>query len=289
MALYACGEDDLIYASDAEKGKEYGCLDCFGPVKVRRGSGKKGSFPHFYHLQPSPQCRLYSKSEDHLRAQIQIQKLFPPGIIQIERPFPEIGRVADLCWEKEKIIFEVQCSPVSLEEAQSRIRDYRTVGFRAVWLLDDKRYNRRVLRPSEAFLRSHSCYYINIKQGLTSLCYDQFEIHDGSRRLKRGRPLVIDLQRPSQIPTAVWDKERFPEQILLLSQQCEIHFFGDRIDKARLSYRIPSLAIAMENWRFLQSHLIKKRKRPSKMADWVRKWIALPYNELLMIILRRFN
>lgn len=286
MALYACGEDDLVYASDAEKGKLYGCLDCFGPVKVRKG---KGRFPHFYHLQASPQCRLYSKSEDHLRAQIQLQKLFPQGILQIERPFPEIGRVADLCWEKEKIIFEIQCSPVSLQEAQSRIRDYRTFGFRVVWLLDDKRYNRRILRPSEEFLRRRSCYYIDIKQGLTSICYDQFEIQDGTRRLKRGRRLTIDLQKPIPVPNQVWEKERFPEQIHHLSQQCEIHFYGDRIDKARLSYRISAFAISMENWRFLESHFIKKRKRYGKLKEWVRKWIGRPYNDLLMKILRRFN
>src|SRR5438128_1692203 len=129
MAHYAYDIDDLIYSADAEPGKVYWCLDCYGPVKRRRG---KGYFPHFYHISPSPRCRLYSKTEDHLLAQLQLQKKFPQGILQIERPFLTINRVADICWEKEKIVFEIQCSLIKPLEAEERIRDYRALGYEVV-------------------------------------------------------------------------------------------------------------------------------------------------------------
>ena len=33
MALYACGEEDLVFAGQAEKNSTYRCLDCFAPIK----------------------------------------------------------------------------------------------------------------------------------------------------------------------------------------------------------------------------------------------------------------
>ncbi len=275
MALYAVDEDDLIFASHAEKGKSYLCMECFGPVKIRRG---KDRFPHFYHLRSAPQCRLYSKSEDHLRAQIQLQKSFPPDVLQIERTFPDIGRVADLCWEHRKIVFEIQCSPLSVQEAKSRIGDYWTAGYRTVWLLDDKRYNRRILRPAEEFLRENLCYYVSIKQGLESLYYDQFEIFELGRRVRRGARMKIDLQKPYRLPDRAWNKEAFPSQVL---HPRGLYFYGDRSHKALLSHTKPSLSIAMQNWRFLEINFAKKKRKPGLAEEWLKKWIGWPYLWLL--------
>src|SRR5690348_8116797 len=107
MALYASDGDDYIFAADAAPGGSYRCLDCLAPVKARRGANR---IPHFYHLQRSPRCHLYSKSEDHLILQLQLQKLLNCDTAQIERPFFPIHRIADILWDKEKIAFEIQCS-----------------------------------------------------------------------------------------------------------------------------------------------------------------------------------
>src|SRR5271168_712072 len=100
MALYAYDEEILVYAAHAEERRSYQCSHCRKPVKVRKGPSR---IPHFYHLSLSPSCRLYSKSQDHLLAQLAIQKLLPPGEAVLEKPFLDILRVADVIWEPKKI------------------------------------------------------------------------------------------------------------------------------------------------------------------------------------------
>ena len=138
MALYASDGKDYVFAGDAVVGTSYRCLECHSPVKVRRGRHR---LPHFYHLHQSRRCHLHSKSEDHLLLQLQLQKLLAPEKLEIEHPFLEIHRIADLIWEKEKLIFEIQCSSLEAEEAEQRIIDYRKVGFETIWLLDDRIFN----------------------------------------------------------------------------------------------------------------------------------------------------
>ncbi len=286
MALYAVDEDDLILAAHAERGKNYFCVECFAPVRVRRG---KDRFPHFYHIASSPRCRLYSKSEDHLRVQIELQKIFPEGALQIERPFLEIGRVADLCWEDRKIVFEIQCSPLEPKEAESRIGDYRSSGYRAVWLLDDRRYNRRIVGPAEELLRGHACYFVRIRQGLESIYYDQFEVLAAGKRVRRGFRMKIDLQKPFDVPRRVWEEGHLPRQALRLGSQSPLYFRGDRIHKALLSFKIPTIAIAMQNWIFLERHYAVLTKKTGAVREWLKRWIERPYSIFLIRLLQRVS
>jgi len=279
MALYAVDDDDLISAGSAEPGKIYWCLDCFGPVKRRRG---KSWLPHFYHLKPAPQCRLYSKTEDHLLAQIQLQKLFPEGVLQIERPFLKIHRVADACWEREKIVFEIQCSPLTEKEAEMRIGDYRSAGYEVVWLLDDRRYNKRIARPAEEYLRRRATYYLSIRRRLTSVYYDQFELFREGQRVKKGRPMPIDLRNIRRMPKVHFQEELFPKQIIQLS--CVKYFYGDRMHRALQNHRL-----LMQNWRALEIHLAKASRRPTKLQLWLRRHIAIPYSSLLGKLIRQLR
>lgn len=189
MSLYAVDDGDLIHAAEAEPGKMYSCLDCYGPVKVRCGRMR---FSHFYHLKTTPSCRLYSKSENHLLAQLELQRLFPKGALELEKPFPSIQRIADVCWEKEKIVFEIQCSLLSECDAMTRMRDYASVGYRVIWLLDDKKYNRRFCKPGERLLRQEGAYFLQVTPFEV---YDQWESFLQEQRIRKSRPIPIDLRR----------------------------------------------------------------------------------------------
>ena len=264
MALYAVDDDDLIYAGHAEAGKIYWCLDCFGPVKKRRS---RHWLPHFYHLAASPQCRLYSKTEEHLLAQIQLQKLFPEGALQIERPFSPISRIADLCWESEKVVFEIQCSPIAEEEAAARMRDYRGAGYEVVWLLDDRRYNKKLGRPTEEYLRGVSTYYMTIKQGIV---YDQFEVFSEGQRVKKGKRMPIDLRKIRHMPNVSFSEELFPKQIAKM--RCARYFVGDRIHRALQNHWL-----AMQNWRGLEIQHGRAKKKISKWRRWLQRYVIKPY------------
>ncbi|MGB7978150.1 MAG: competence protein CoiA family protein [Chlamydiales bacterium] len=258
MPLYALDDDDLIHAGEATAGKAYHCPDCFGPLKRRAGRWR---FPHFYHLKATPSCRLYSKSEDHLLAQLELQKLFPQGEIQLEKPFLAIDRVADACWEKEKIVFEVQCSQLTDKEGEMRIRDYRSIGYEAVWLLDDKRYNKRTLRPAEEFLRRYSTYFVSVGRGAI---YDQFEIFSRGARIRRGKRMPIDLRKVGRGLNKGFNEERFPKQVVQLAGKR--YFYGDRLHRALQNY-----PLAMLQWRALELQLTQPVRKENKLWQYVRR------------------
>lgn len=265
MALYAVDDDDLIHAADAQNNKIYWCLDCFGPVKRRKGKWK---IPHFYHLKVSPSCKLYSKSEDHLIAQLELQRFFPKGVLHVEKPFIQINRVADACLEKEKIIFEIQCSLITEYEVKERIHDYKSIGYDVVWLLDDKRFNKRMARPAEEFLRTTSSYFLSIRR---NIAYDQFEVFSKGKRVKKGRPLPINLSRPLRAPKREFDNTTYPRQITQL-KLCR-HFYGDRLS---LALHFP---LSMKREKALEDRYLCKKRHP--IREFFQKYIVEPYFQWL--------
>jgi competence protein CoiA len=271
MSLYAVDQDDLVHAADAEAGKVYGCLECFSPVKRRQG---KQRFPHFYHLKASPRCKLYSKAENHLLAQTQIQKMFPENEVVLEKPFLAINRIADLCWEKEKIIFEIQCSPISQKEAEMRNLDYRSIGYETVWLLDDKRYNQRFINPAEEYLRKSGAYYLSIRQ---NLCYDQFEVALNGRRIRKSKKLPVRLTNIFRFANKSFPESEFPKQITELKSTQ--YFRGDRMDRA-----LHNQSAAMLYWRALEREVIEIKQTP---LDWIRRLFIQSYLNRLMAFLKR--
>lgn len=273
MALYAVEEDDLIHAADAKLHKVYWCLECFGPVKKRQG---RKNIAHFYHLKAAPTCRLYSKTEDHLLAQLQLQKQFPPTELSLEKPFPQISRVADACWECRKIIFEIQCSPITEKEVEKRISDYRSVGYETIWLLDDKRYNKRLLRPAESFLRRQNTYYLCIKK---AIAYDQFEVFAAPRRVLKGKQLPLKLHKISPNPNKIFTPALTPKQILQL--ETRLYIEGDRLHSALKNH-----ALTLLRWRSLELQIEQETRETPPWLRWLKKYVTRPYAALLEYLLK---
>ena len=90
-------------------------------------------------------------SSSHLAIQKVLSKSLPGS--RLEHRFPSIGRVADVVYFPKKIIFEVQCSPISLKEVQKRNRDYLSLGFTVIWILHDRHYNKKTLSLAERACR----------------------------------------------------------------------------------------------------------------------------------------
>ena len=196
MAIFAKDQEKIICAWEANPQKTYLCLGCNRPLKYRRS---KLQFPHFYHPSKSL-CRIEKKNKKHLSIQIAILKQLSQA--KLEVPFKTIGRIADVVWEKEKIIFEVQCSPISFEEAKMRVLEYNSLGYHVIWILDDRVFNRRRIRKSEFFMRTHHSYFV---QG-TDFFYDQQEIIRGRVRSERKNKIPIHLGKTSRQSRSI-----FPE------------------------------------------------------------------------------
>jgi len=277
MSLYAYEGEILIYAAEAENRKTYRCAGCSGQVRVRKGSAR---VPHFYHLSRAPSCRHYSKSEDHFLAQVALKDLLPE--VQLEKSFPAISRIADVAWESRKIIFEIQCSLLSPKEVTKRMEDYKSVGYQVVWILDDRVFNRRTLRPAEKQMRLTASYYATIrKEG--PVFYDQFEIFQEEKRMKRGHALKVRIDRPCLLGQMNWEKEKIPRQVL--EKEGNLYFEGDLLHRALLSKRILPLAFSMENLCAQERFLKQDVRRANRIKKIVRKLILEPYGRMVLWLL----
>lgn len=283
MALYASDEDGHIFAADAAPGMIYWCLECSGRVKVRRG---KDRFPHFYHLSRSPLCRLYSKSDDHLLVQLHLQKVLSLEMTQMERSIPSIQRISDLCWEKEKIAFEIQCSSIELSEARKRVLDYTQAGYRIVWLLDDRVFNQRAIRTAEKFLRTQICYFFSFQKKIgVSQFYDQMEIMIERKRLQKGAPLRIDLSKPCAKPSLDWPID-LPIQIQERIHRSDLYFQGDLLHKVIQSTILPAISIYFSRWRKLEEELFALHRPLSRWCQFLEIYMIRPYHKILNWLIR---
>ncbi|MEC7840260.1 MAG: competence protein CoiA family protein [Chlamydiota bacterium] len=225
MQLFARdNQGHITPADEADKQEEYFCLECGSGVRLRGGLHRR---KHFYHLQQDRQCRLGGKSLVHLQVQCFIKNLLPPGESLLERRFDEIDRIADVCWENKKIIFEVQCSPISSQEIAARNADYKSLGYEVVWILHDSRYNRLKVSAAEHFLVDSPHYFTNIDLRGEGIVYDQISAIKGRIRNKLGAKLTVHLNSFSHMDKK--NKSFFP---LVESRRGRwpLYFEGDLID-----------------------------------------------------------
>jgi competence protein CoiA len=171
VQLFAKGlNESCISAEEALKGVDYSCIECNSIVRLRGGSKKQ---LHFFHLQAQQACSLHGKSMEHLQTQLYFQKMIGEENCFLEFPRKEIGRIADILWEKEKIVFEVQCSYILAEEIAQRNRDWLLLGYRVVWILHLRRYGKTKQSEAEKYLEGKPHYYTDMDQNQLGDVFDQ--------------------------------------------------------------------------------------------------------------------
>nr|NGY94306.1 hypothetical protein [Neochlamydia sp. AcF84] len=183
MHFYAFDEKgNQVSAHQADKRLYYFCRECLGLVKSRGGLLRH---LHFYHLEPNRSCRQDGKSLVHLQVQHYLQNCLPG--CELEKRFPLINRIADLFWEKEGLVIEIQCSPISAREIDARNLDYASLGYRVLWILHDRLFNRHRLTAAEYLLQDSFHYFTNIDSEGVGYIYDQGDrIEKGKRVLTLG-------------------------------------------------------------------------------------------------------
>jgi len=271
MQLYALDSlHQLISAPHAFKQSNYRCCECGGIVRVRCGLHRQ---PHFFHLKRSSSCRLSGKGMAHLQVQNRLFDLLPTGDCLLEKRFPQINRIADAVWESKKIIFEVQCSPITSEEVSQRIQDYQSIGYQVVWILHDREFNQHRLRSAELYLRSSPYFFTDIDSAGQGKIYDQFDLFAKGLRLKKMAPLPIDLTQPLPVPTSI--NTTIPSMLQERLTTWPIHFQGDLIDLCHFPSKYLEDACQAE-----------KKSLPSslKFTDWLIKLLFRPYKLLFQLL-----
>jgi len=264
MQLHAFGKNGLIYVDDAEKGVPYTCAGCKQEVRVRGG---RFNIRHFYHVNPKKKCVFRPRSLTHLAIQQAIMKMFPKGEIALEFPMPAIKRRADAFWNKKKIVFEVQCSRITLMEVERRERDYAKVGCRVVWILSDKKFNKRLVSPAEKELRLKPCYYSSHAHGMSGYFYDQFELIQRSVRTRKSPRTKVRLSRFYLVK----DQKKITPRIL--KSRGSIYFHGDLMHTALRYPRFRRNLVRAERFKSLIKLLTLKQR--------LKKWAVYRFDTLL--------
>lgn len=190
MQLYALDQiKRLVVAGAANKQQDYHCIECNNRVRLRGGMHRQ---KHFYHIEPNLHCRLHGKGMVHIQIQNLLLQKFPVDECQLEYRFPEINRIADVAWIPQKIIFEIQCSPITADEVRQRNKDYGRLGWEVIWILHDERYNKWRLTAAEEELRASPHYFTNIDSDGKGFLYDQFDLIKRGVRHKKMKPLQIE-------------------------------------------------------------------------------------------------
>ncbi len=234
MQLYALDKSSLVLASHAVRDRSYICPECHGFVRIRGGGRRQ---IHFYHARRPASCRQHGKSLAHLQIQLHLKSLI--ANLTLEKRFE--NRIADAHWAEEKIVFEIQCSPISLAEAKKRCEDYLKLGFTPVWILHDRRFNRFKLTPAEVYLRTQTTTFYTDGRAI----YDQFDVCQDFRRVFRGPKIFVNLTLPQKKPIKP-----------LFSRNWPLSFRGDLFDRADDQHL---------------DHLRKIEKRYQKKQRW-KKW-----------------
>lgn len=235
-----------VTASAAVRQKIYLCPECHLPVALRCGPLRQA---HFYHVRRAATCAQHKKTEEHLGLQLALASSIPVKEVNIERPFLKIHRIADVAWETKKIVFEIQVSPITLQEAEKRCSDYRSEGWELIWILSDRRFNRRKLSAAESYLRDQTCYFSHWPR---KEIYDQFEIVRGFRRLYRGpkiqiNPVMTEMHDAGDVPVFSlpsslkkrWMSWRMRTKGDLLSKACSEELKMFRAIEERLAPKQP--------------------------------------------------
>ncbi len=255
MQLYALDNDEsLIFAGSADRRKDYFCLECHSVVHLRGGLHRQN---HFYHIQPDRACRQNGKGMEHIQMQNFLYNLLPFGDCELEKRFPDIGRIADVIWLSEKIIFEIQCSSITAEEVRARNLDYTMLGFTVVWILHDKQFNGRRISAVEQHLSSTSHYFTNMNKEGHGFVYDQFDVVHRGLRLFTSTPFKVDLQFPIR---GVLAFSKIPQRL------------KQRMEKARLFFRGDLHEYVHEETVFHQASEFTKKITPAKLS-WMQKLI----------------
>ena len=186
----------LIFAQNADKRKDYQCIECNQTIRLRGGIHRQA---HFYHVQPNRTCKQHGKGMPHLMLQHFIKNLIPDGEVELECRFPLIGRIADVAWHSKSLIFEIQCSPISLEEVKNRNKNYASIGYQVVWIFHDSLYNKHRLSSAEDFLRGEPHYFTNMNEEGEGGIYDQFSLITDRKRIHRLPALPINLSFPKSL------------------------------------------------------------------------------------------
>ncbi|MGE3953963.1 MAG: competence protein CoiA family protein [Parachlamydiales bacterium] len=179
----------------------------------------------------------------HSAVQDRLQRLLGRKNAFTEHPFEEMGRIGDLYWRTQKIVFEIQVSPIHPLEVAARTEAYNRIGIGVVWILHDSLYNRRRLTGTELYLQGRLHYYTNIDR------WGRGEFYDVAKQVHNGKVIAASPRFPVRLNRYM----KFPHPHF----ERDHHFYGWTEHHFRKGEGMRSL-VSSNPYRRLLDHLIRE-------------------------------
>lgn len=186
---------NTFLAFDAKRGKDYYCPECSAVVRLRLGEERR---PHFFHLDPPESCRQAAKSLEHLALQLHIKNAFENQGVKanLEHRFPTLNRINDVYVPEKNLGFEIQCSPMTAEEALQRIADYRKLNIDIVWILHTMTFLKKKASSFEKAIEPKTHYFSSMNGKGEGEIFDLFAPIEQGFRKERGVKYPVDVTTP---------------------------------------------------------------------------------------------
>jgi competence CoiA-like predicted nuclease len=160
MQRYALSENGTrVFAEEALPQVDYLCPECQGKLRVRQGEIK---IAHFFHYEGTRECRWRTRFQTHTIIQEILSQQLGLHYCTLECFFPEISRIADIAFHPQKIVFEIQISPISEKELIQRTSDYWKTGWHVIWILHIEQFGSKRASSAEAALQTIPHYFTDL-------------------------------------------------------------------------------------------------------------------------------
>jgi competence CoiA-like predicted nuclease len=184
--------------------------------------------------------KAFINNQLHLTVQKEIARIIGEDDVFLEYRFQ--GHIADIYWKKHNIVFEVQCSKMSLKECKKRTTDFERLGVRVIWILHQKNFNKPSVSPMELYLLERKgLYYTNISQNGEGIVFDQEEALCYGIRKVRSPPIKIDLCSP-----------------IYRNRSLKTHFKRDKKDLGLIKRFISYPEVWKEKWNIKKAAIQRK-------------------------------
>ncbi|MDU9417280.1 competence protein CoiA family protein [Staphylococcus lloydii] len=131
----------VVHAANASKDCNYYCPLCCQKLMLKRGKYKCAHFAHH-----EINCTYKEESYIHYQAKYRLgQSSKDLGMtVQIEPYLKECHQIPDILINN-KIILEIQCSPITVQQLQTRTSAYNNLGYIVIWIIKDTFKDKSVL------------------------------------------------------------------------------------------------------------------------------------------------
>src|SRR5262249_1190572 len=152
-----------------------------------------------------------------------------------------------------------------------------------VWVLHDKQFNQKNLSAAEHFLRNIPCYFTNIDKAGLGVIYDQFEVIKDYKRMFKGPPLTVSIEKFSKLPLLSLTEPSLPQTVKGRFNNWKCYREGDLLHRL---LKEGNMSQTVKKMLEIEDKILDGKKTPRLP---LKQLITGSYKQLLDYALKKFS